>query len=170
MGTNGDNWESDDDQDEGQQQQKPKSGLRTHLDQVTKERDEMKSKLEALELAERKRSVEAAIKAKGYDPQVAELVPDSIASDTAQLEKWLTDKGGLFKTPTKQDETPVPQGFEDDEDGLDDEAEQYSRIGRVNANALPPSKAQDTMARIKQAKTRAELDEVLREFGNTNVG
>lgn len=164
------NWDSDDDdQDEGQQQQKPKGGLREYAEQQKRENAELKEKLEKLEKAEKLRNVENAVKAKGYDPMVANLVPADIASDSAQVEKWLSDHEKLFKPQGSVQEQQV-QDEEVDEDELSDDVDAFGRISRVSTSALPPAKEADTLAAIKNAKTRDELDGILRKFGNTNVG
>src|SRR5215213_9863124 len=146
MATNGNDWDVDDDDnqaDGGQQKQPPgKGGLREHAKQVERERDELRTRLEKLEKDERTRSVTAAIEAKGYDPEVADLVPDSVAGDAGELEKWLTAKEKLFAPRRKQEEENVNTGFEEEGDPMNDDADAYGRMSRVMSGAMPPAKAQ----------------------------
>lgn len=184
MATGNNSWSPDDDDDvdpnEGQNQQtqgKPSGGLRAHAEQVKRENAELKAALEKLETERRTENVKSAITAKGYDPQIADLVPKEIASDKAELDKWLKERAGLFKTVGKKnvdgDEgEPVDEGEpEDDLDSeeLSDDADAWGRISRVSSSGLPPSKQGDTLAAIHNAKDRKEMDAVLRKFGNKNV-
>lgn len=169
--TTGNNWESEDDEgtpnDDGQQQAKPKgTGLRAHADQVKRENDELKARVEKFEQAERTRNVQTAIKAKGYDPEIADLVPEKVASDTAELDKWLESKGKLFKV-SGQEETAEADGEEESE--LGEEQDVYNRMSRVSSSALNPTKQADAMSSIKNTKSRAELDQLMRKFGNQNI-
>lgn len=170
MATGNTNWESDDEDDpdnEGTQSQEDKTakGLRSHARKVDRENQELKTRLAEFETAARKGLVEKAVTAKGYDPMVVELVPDSVASDEAALEKWLSERDKLFGK-AKQEEAPVEQGTNDD--GFED-GDGWTRMQRVSASALPATKQADTLAAIKNAKSREELSEVLRGFGNPYV-
>jgi len=173
--TTGNNWESDDDDDDpnegGQQQAKPKpTGLRAHAEKVNKENEELKARVAAFEKTERTRNVQTAIKAKGYDPEIADLVPESVASDKAELDKWLESKGKLFKLSGEHDSADGQNSDEEDELEIGEEADVYGRMSRVSSSALSPTKNADAMSAIKSAKTRAELDAVMRKFGNQNIG
>lgn len=173
MATN-DNWDDDDDDTTSQQTQQPqqkKNGLREHADQMKRERDEFKAELDAFKAAQAKANVEDAIKAKGFDPIVAGLIPGDIASDRTKLDTWLAENGKAFKSAAKQEDGQTDQEEdENEEDYMNDEADAFDRISRVSSSALPPSKQADLRAAIKNAKDRKDLDEILRKHGNVNVG
>jgi len=171
MATNNTNWDSDDDDDQTDEQQtKPKGGgLRAHAEQVKRENEELKNQLAALQAAERKRTVATALASKGFPSEVAEFVPDSVASDETALEKWLTEKEKVFKpAQVKTEDEQVNTGFDDDDESMQD-IDAWGRISRVNSASMPASKASDTMAAIQNAKSREELEAVLRKFGNQNI-
>lgn len=174
MATGNTNWDSDDDDepddDATQQGQDDKSakGLRSHARKVDKENQELKVKLAEFEAAARKERVAKAVTAEGYDPLVAGLVPDSVASDDAALKKWLSDNEKLLvkvKQEEKQEGTVQAEEVE-----LGEETDAWDRMSKVSASALPASKQADTASAIKNAKTREELSEVLRGMGNSFVG
>lgn len=174
MATGNTNWDSDDDEDPDddatQQGQDDKSakGLRSHARKVDRENQELKTKLAEFETAARKERVAKAVTAQGFDPAVAGLVPESVASDDAALKKWLTDNEKLLvkaKQEEKQEEKVQTEEVE-----LGEESDAWDRMSKVSASALPASKQADTASAIKNAKTRDELNEVLRGMGNSYVG
>jgi hypothetical protein len=170
----GNNWDFEEDENaetpEGSEQQ-PKSkggGLRAHAEQVKRENDELKAEVEKFKSAERTRNLETAIKAKGFDPKVADLVPKDVSSEAAELDKWLTERAGLFKASGVNEDEQVTE-MEANEDELNDDVDAWGRVSRVASSALPPTKQADTMAAIRNAQTREELNEVLRKHGNSNI-
>lgn len=169
---NNNDWDNNDDDSsqDGNQPPQKKNGLREHAEQVKRENAELQAKLDAFEAADRKRNIEAAIKAKGFDPLVADLVPQEIASDTSKLDEWLTSKEKLFKPAPKQEEADPDVSVDFEEHVLDDDADAFDRISRVSSAALPPSKMADTRSAIKNAKDKEELNTILRKHGNLNVG
>lgn len=171
--------EPDEQEQQQQQQAKPKGGgLRAFAEQAKRENEALKEQLAKLQEAERTRNVEAALKAKGFDPEIADLVPGKVAGDPAELDKWLTDRAKLFNTKTKTDtgDDDGRQPSDDDrvdkdqdEDEFGDDADAWGRMARANANAVSPSRQADTLHAIQNAKSRTELDALLKKFGNQNV-
>lgn len=164
----GNNWDIDEEdgtEPNEQQGKQPKAGgLRAHAEQVKRENDELRERVEKFEAAERQRNLETAIMAKGFDSAVAGLVPKEISSDE-DVTKWLETNAKLFKN-AKQDEQETQQESEKDE--LGEDAQAWGRVSRVSSSALPPTKQADTMAAIRNAGSREDLNKVLQGFGNTN--
>lgn len=163
----GNDWDLDDDEgtenNEQQAKQQPKGGLRAHAEQVKRENAELLERVAKFEAAERTRNLETAIKAKGFDPAVAGLVPQGVSSDE-DVTKWLEANAKLFRSAKQADDG----GSEVEEPELGEDVEAFERVSRVSASALPPTKQADTRAAIANAKTREDLNTVLRGFGNTN--
>lgn len=171
MANSNTDWDDDDDgnpsgNDSNDGKQKtPPGGLREHAKQVAKENAELKAQLEKMQQAQQVERVEKIVKNKGFLPDVAELVPAHLASDDAAVEKWLADREKVLgKIPVEE---TVEQGFGDDVE--DEEMAAYGRVSRVSQASLPATKAADLRAAIAGAKTRAELDEVMRKQGNQYV-
>lgn len=174
-------WDVDDDTDDTEQQDTaPKSkgsGLRAFAEQTRKENEELKAQLAKLQEQDRTRNVAEALKAKGLSAELAELVPAKIAGDPTELDKWLTEKSKLFRK-TKQDTDHQPTSeppdvdeddlYDEDDDNMSDDVDALGRMSRVSANALSPSRQQDTMFAIRNAKDRKEIGALLRKFGNQN--
>lgn len=167
---NDDDWDDDDPQpnaaDNNNNDKAPK-GLRAHAKKVEDELKAANARLKELEDAARKDRVTKAVAAKGFDPAVAEVVPADVAADDTALEKWLTAKESLFAKAAKTEDAMVPTGFE--EDALDEDADGIMRISQVSAGSLPVTKNADIRHAIASAKTREEMNEIMKKQGNQFV-
>lgn len=167
MGQNDDDWDDSNDDDSQPTQQNTNSGkgLRSHAKTLERENSDLKAKLAALEEVSRRERVSKAVEAKGFPKDVVDLIPATVSQDDATLEKWLSEKEALFARNSPPKEETVSQGFPEDE-----EIEAFERLSRVQSAAIPAGREADLKARIHAAKNRAELDAILREQGNRNVG
>lgn len=163
-------WEDDGDGG-SQQQQEDKSGdktprgLRAHAKRLDEENKALQQKLAEFESAARKAKVKAALEAKGFDPGVADVVPENVAGDDAALDKWLADKGALFAK--KEAEANVDVGFA--EDTLEEDQAGYMRVAQVASSALPATAHSNLKSQISAADSVAELNKILKQQGNRYV-
>lgn len=164
-------WEEVGGNDGSQQQQDGGSGgqaprgLRAHAKKVEEENKALQAKLAEFESAARRARIKAALEAKGFDPGVADVVPEQIAGDDAALDKWLTDKGALFAK--KEAETNVNVGFV--EDTLEEDSQGYMRVSEVASSALPASQHTNLKSQIMAADGPEALVKILKQQGNRLV-
>lgn len=167
MANEGADWDDDDSSNNNAEGNNAPKGLRAHAKAVDDENKQLKAKLVEFENAARKSRVEKALTTKGFDPKVADLVPPEVASDESALDKWLTEKEGLFVKANAESEPTVPQGYDDGVLTEDDEG--MMRVSQVMSSALPASKSADIRSAIAAAKTKDEMNEILRKYGNSFV-
>lgn len=165
---NEDDWEDGDDNSQTPEQPNgaPK-GLRAHAKKLDDENKQLKAKLDELEDAARKERVGKVLTTKGFDPKVADIIPKEVASDESALDKWLTEREGMFAKVQKESDQTVEQGFGDEI--LDEDSEGYMRVSRVASSALPATKETDLRSAIANAKTKEEMAAILKKQGNTFV-
>lgn len=159
--------DDDDDDDNGQQQQQQQvpelpPAARKHLRQVTKELKEAREQLATLQVERRKTSVTDVLKAKGFDPAIADLIPSTVETSEEAIGKWLDDRSSIFaKTITTTDTPPAEMDTVDSAT-----AAAFGQISNVEAGAMPPDKAKDLLARLNTpGLTRAQLDDIMRSGG-----
>lgn len=154
------NWDSDDDDfdaddNAGKQQNTPK-GLRAHAKRLEQENADFRRQLEEFKAANRKATLETAVKAKGLSPKVAGLVPKDIEADA--LEKWLEDYGDVFGKPE-----PAPQ-----QTSPEDEQEfgEMSRVSQAAGRGESPNRAVDLYAELSDKNlTPQRLMEMIEAAG-----
>lgn len=160
-------WQEDDDddqdQDQGQQATPPEPppALRKHLRKIERELADLKKEKEAWSAQARTATVVDVVKAEGYDPKIADLIPSTVDGADA-IKLWLSERSSVFaKVSTGNSEQDNP-----DEGGVDaDTVEAYNALQQVSAAAQPATKLRDLEALIKGAKTVEELNEVMRRAG-----
>lgn len=166
-------WE-DDGNDDGSQQHKDGNksgdstprGLRAHAKKVDEENQQLKAKLAEFESAARKARVEKVLDAKGFDPAVAKIVPESASGDDAALDKWLTDNGGLL---VRKQEAPSDVDSGEVADVLEEDTQGYMRVSQVASSAVPASSNANVRSKIMAADTPEALNAVLKQYGNKFV-
>lgn len=158
----------DDDEDEDGNAAPPKGdtlpeSARKYLRRVEKELKEEKAKNAEFAKAQRKSSVEAVVKAKGYAPGVASVVPTDLADDAA-ITKWLDDNGSLFAKA----EASAPQSASASNEGaieeFDDEyVQSMQAMQNITSQTVPAANFSpaNLMALIKGADSKEALEKIL---------
>jgi hypothetical protein len=169
----GENWWTDDDDDDAEDVQPNKAELpkpaRDHLRKIERELKALREENSTLKASSRKASVSDLVKAKGYDPEIAELVPSSVEATDEAVTKWLESKGKLF-AKMKTEDTPTEDATGEPGEGFELPPELLDALGRVSnasSGSVTPTKPADAMSKIQGAKNPAELIEFLKSQGAT---
>lgn len=158
-----DQWDDteDDDQDPGFQGNGNANALKQLRDanrKLSKANKELTEQLDALKVAERTRSVKDAIKARGLNEKIANLVPKDLTTSD-EVEAWVNDYADVFGAPApvdQQDEQPP---------ALSPELEAWNRISQSQQQGQPFSSDPDQMlGLIKATQDPDALNALL--FGN----
>lgn len=164
-------WENDGEQDAGSQGQEGSTGdrtprgLRAHAKRLDEENKQLNAKLAEFESAARRARVEKALQVKGFDPGIAEIVPENVAGDDAALDKWLSEKGALFVKKEASPDGGTDQGVEE----IVEDAAGFMRVAQVSSAALPASAKTNVMAQIAAASTVDELNAFMKQQGNKYI-
>lgn len=155
--------DDDDDQDQGQQAPPPEPppALRKHLRQLERKLKDLEKEKAEWSATVRTATVVDVVKAEGYDPKIADLIPSTVDGADA-IRAWLGERSSVFaKVSTGNSEQD-----DSDEGGVDvDTVEAFNALQQVSAAAQPATKLRDLEALIKGAKTVEELNEVMRRAG-----
>jgi hypothetical protein len=121
---------------------------------------ELEQELTGFRVESRKRSVQEVLTSRGYNPKIADLIPEGLNNE-AEITSWLDDRSDVFQ-PTaavnggsqaeeqmgNQPDIQVPQGYQ-----------QFNDV--VNAGQAPVGDESQLMALIAAAKTPEELNRIL---------
>lgn len=157
-------WTDDeDDEDPGQQQQappEPPPALRKHLKSLEKKLKDLEAEKAVWSAKARTTAVADVVKAQGYDPKIADLIPSTVDGEAA-IVAWLGERSSVFAKVSTSDS----EG-ESDVDEVDPETMQaFNVMQNVSGSAQPASKLKDLEARIKSVKSTEELDDIMRSLG-----
>jgi hypothetical protein len=173
-------YDSDDDdfdndgqgqQQQGQGQQLP-NAARQHMRKMEQENKKLKEKLDELERAQRKTSIADLVKAKGYDPEVVDLIPGTVEATDVAVTAWLDSKSKvLAKMKTESDDDGAQGGTGGGDGGpatvIDPEvAKALAMMGVVTSGAITPTKPADLMAQLNDPNlTLDQLNALVRSQG-----
>ena len=132
---------------------------------ATRKIKELEAELAGFRTESRKRSVESVLTSRGFNPRIADLIPEGLTS-TDEITAWLDERADVFQPVTTgsgsdeafdgQMQSPVMQA----PPGL----QQFNEV--VNAGQAVSGDESQIMAMIAAAKTPEELNKIL--FGNSN--
>lgn len=134
-------------------------GLRAQLETVLAEKKALEQEVANLKGTVRSRAVADILSAKGVPAKVANLIPSEVEGEEA-VTKWLADWSDVFgiKTETQEDTAEKAAAI-----AATPEATATQRIQDLGNSAVAPGKLADLEARMKEAKTPAELDALVAE-------
>jgi hypothetical protein len=134
-------------------------GLRAQLETVLAEKKALEQEVANLKGTVRSRAVADILSAKGVPAKVANLIPSEVEGEEA-VTKWLADWSDVFgiKTETQEDTAEKAAAI-----AATPEATDTQRIQDLGNSAVAPGKLADIEARMKEAKTPAELDALVAE-------
>ena len=131
---------------------------------ATRKIKELEAELTQFRTDSRKRSVESVLTSRGFNPRIADLIPEGLTS-TDEITAWLDERADVFQPVTTgsgtdeasdgQMQSPVMQA----PPGL----QQFNEV--VNAGQAVSGDESQIMAMIAAAKTPEELNKIL--FGNS---
>lgn len=130
------------------------ANLRKALKKAEKQRKELEEQLASLQSSLRERSVKDVLETKGVNAKIAAFIPKDITAPE-QIAAWLDEYADVFGFQTQQSEAPV----------LSEDAVMDQRINNATSNAEAPARDEDIMARVKNASSKEELDQLI--FGSS---
>lgn len=156
-------WVDDpeDDDDDSQSQASndannlPKAA-RAHLRKMERENGDLKAQVASLMANQRNAAVREAVRAKGYDPALADLIPPNVEANVEAVGKWLDDRASLFVKMTKSNDSGTQEDQGSDA-GVDDETQAaLAAMSRASANAQSPARQADLMAQLNDPNLTIE--------------
>ena len=121
---------------------------------------ELEQELTGYRVESRKRSVQEVLTSRGFNPKIADLIPEDLRSE-AEITSWLDERSDVFQptaavnsdSPSEeqmggQPDIQVPPGYQ-----------QFNEV--VNAGQAPIGDESQIMAMIAAAKTPEELNRII---------
>ena len=137
------------------------SNLVKHLRKTAKDKDkelqELKSKFESLNKAQRERTIKDVLESRGVNSKIASFIPKDIEPTEESVSKWLEDNADVFGAQTS------PKLVTPNIDPND--AAAYKRMNNTTDSGSSPEHNADIMQRLMRANTKEELNEVIRLSG-----
>jgi hypothetical protein len=165
------NWNDPafDEDETGENENGPKA-LRARLKALEKENRELKESNTTLTKQVRTRSVGDLVKAKGYNPKVAALIPSDVDVSEDAITKWLDEYADVFSLKkTEEVKTPAVEAEDDssDEGVVEDEVQAaMNAINNASHGALTPTRQADLLRQINDPNlTQDAFMDLLRKNG-----
>ena len=145
------NYEYDDEDDDfGNEPQDVVKQLRKVNRTLEKRLKELETEASTLKTQTRQRTVKDVLSAKGINPKVAAFIPQDIDTTEEAVSAWLTEYGDVFGVQTSE-ETQAKIATTDAQ----------RRIQNVMESGTPPGVDEDSLARILNATSAADLSAIL---------
>lgn len=142
-------FDFEDDDDDNQGDNIP-AGLRKALKREQREKAKLAEELAEMRKSLRERSLKDVLETEGVNPKIAKFIPSEIQTPE-EVKAWLFEYNDVFNAlkPAAVEPTVVN----------DPELESMQRINRaINTAQAAPSKMEDLMGLVANAKSRADLD------------
>jgi predicted RNase H-like nuclease (RuvC/YqgF family) len=147
------NYDDDDFLDEDNEPQDVVKQLRKVNRTLEKRLKELEVESTNLKNQTRQRTVKDVLTAKGVNPKVAAFIPQDIEITEEAVSNWLTEHGDVFGVTTQE----APEGAK----AQDQTLQAQKRINDVVSTGTPPGVDEDTMSKILNAKSAADLNTIL---------
>ena len=145
------NYEYDDEDDDfGNEPQDVVKQLRKVNRTLEKRLKELETEATTLKTQTRQRTVKDVLSAKGINPKVAAFIPQDIDTTEEAVSAWLAEYGDVFGVQTPE-ETQAKTATTDAQ----------RRIQNVMESGIPPQVDEDSLARILNATSAADLSAIL---------
>jgi hypothetical protein len=146
-----DQYDYDDDYEETQDSQGP-ANLRKALKKREKELKALEEELSSLKSNLRERSVKDVLETKGVNEKIAKFIPHDVSSPE-QIAAWLDENAEVFgfSNSTAQSEPAE----------LSEQAITDQRINNSTSTASVPGRDDDLMAKIANAQSKEELQQLM---------
>lgn len=170
-----DEWWTDNDDDDDSQRPAKRPELpepaRAHLRKVEQELKALREENVKLKATRRLTTVADIVKAKGFDPEIADFIPADVDASDDAVSKWLESKGKFFAKPTTEspEVTDGAAGGDASTQGhsiTPEAAAALNLVSSVSAGAMTPQRESDMITKI-QSSTKDQLMDLLRSQGAT---
>lgn len=156
------NYEYDDEYDDDNVSPQVDNDLVKQLRKANKQKEkelaDLKSQFDNLSKAQRERAVKDVLSARGVNSKVASFIPTDIDPTEESVSRWLEENADVFgiqmPQETKQNPNVDPA-----------QAAAYQRMTQTVDQGFTPDRSDDIMARLMNANSRDELDQVIRDSG-----
>lgn len=146
------NYEYDDEDDDfGNEPQDVVKQLRKVNRTLEKRLKELETEASTLKTQTRQRTVKDVLSAKGINPKVAAFIPQDIDTTEEAVSAWLAEYGDVFGVQQTPEETQVKTAT----------TNAQRRIQDVMQSGTPPQVDEDSLARILNATSAADLSAIL---------
>jgi predicted RNase H-like nuclease (RuvC/YqgF family) len=144
----------DDDLDEDFEPQDVVKQLRRVNKTLEKRLKELEVEATTLKNQTRQRTVKDVLTSKGINPKVAAFIPQDLDASEEAVNNWLNEYGDVFgvNQDAKEGESQAP---------TNPALQAQKRINDVVSTGTPPGVDEDSMSKILNAKTAAELSALL---------
>jgi dTDP-4-amino-4,6-dideoxygalactose transaminase len=150
------NYDEDDFLDEDNEPQDVVKQLRKVNRTLEKRMKELEAEANTLKSQTRQRTVKDVLTAKGVNPKVAAFIPQDIEISEEAVTAWLNENGDVFGINTAE------AAKEETRAAANNPAfAAQKRINEVVSTGTPPGVDEDSLARILNAKSSAELNDIL---------
>lgn len=149
------NYDDDDFLDEDNEPQDVVKQLRKVNRTLEKRLKELETEANTLKSQTRQRTVKDVLTAKGVNPKVAAFIPQDIEISEEAVSNWLNEYGDVFGV-NKQDAPESAQAK-----NQDPTLQAQKRINDVVSTGTPPGVDEDTMSKILNAQSAADLNTIL---------
>jgi hypothetical protein len=124
---------------------------------------ELEGELQGYRTESRKRTVSDVLTSRGFNPKIADLIPDGVTSE-AEVVSWLDERSDVFQpVTTANSDGGSSEQMEDQPDVVAPPGyQQFNDV--VNAGQAPVGDETQLLAMIQSAKNPDELNKIL--FGN----
>jgi len=113
---------------------------------------ELEEELDSLRNQSRQRTVKDVLSAKGINPKVAAFIPQNIETTEEAVQEWLNEYGDVFGV----------QATEGSKSSVSEQSTATQRrIQEIIASGQPPTVDEDSLARILNATSAADLSSIL---------
>jgi hypothetical protein len=156
------NYEYDDEYDDDNVSPQVDNDLVKQLRKANKQKEkelaDLKSQFDNLSKAQRERAVKDVLSARGVNSKVASFIPTDIDPTEESVSKWLEENADVFGIQMPQETQQKPN--------VDPaQAAAYQRMTQTVDQGFTPDRSDDIMARLMNANSRDELDQVIRDSG-----
>ena len=146
------NYEYDDEDDDlGNEPQDVVKQLRKVNRTLEKRLKELEIEADTLKVQTRQRTVKDVLSAKGINPKVAAFIPKDIDTTEEAVSAWLAEYGDVFGVQQSTEETQAKETASDAQ----------RRIQNVMQSGTPPQVDEDSLAKILNATSAADLSAIL---------
>jgi dTDP-4-amino-4,6-dideoxygalactose transaminase len=147
------NYDEDDDFDEDFEPQDVVKQLRKVNRTLEKRLKELETEATTLKSQTRQRTVKDVLTAKGVNPKVAAFIPQDIDITEEAVTNWLNEYGDVFGVQ--------PPATDEGQAKANPALAAQKRINDVISTGTPPGMDEDSMAKILNAGSAAELSALL---------
>jgi hypothetical protein len=127
---------------------------------ATKRVKELEQELQGFRVESRKRSVQEVLTSRGYNPKLADLIPDDVTT-AEDVSAWLDDRADLFQPVTPDGSEVQASDAEASQQQVETPpwAQQFNDV--VNTGQAPTGDESQLLAMIQSAKTPDDLNRIL---------